>query len=496
MAQDERFVISDEFRRYVKQNLNRFAGEILMLASHPSVSATNQGIEECSAVVEKMMRDLGITTRVLRINGASPLVFGEMKSAVSDRTILFYNHYDVQPVEPLDEWKSPPFKPEIRGGRIFGRGVSDDKGELVSRLKVLETFVALQGHVPCNFKFCFDGEEEVGSPHLEQYVERHAELFRADAVFWEWGGVDEGSRPVVQLGVKGNLVMELALKTMTKDAHGKTSAALPSAAWRMVHFLSQIRDQKGRITIPGWYDDVEKLTLEEAKVVEDEPFDADEYLRIYGAKGFLAGMSAEEARMALATSPTANIQGIWGGYTGPGSKGIVPAEVHCKMNFQLVQNQDPDRLFGLLGQFMRSTGNSDIEVLWHRGEPAARTSHKNRFAQSCIQAGKRIYGRESIIRHSASGSGPMYVIVKKYKIPAVSIGVSAPDSGMHAPNENLRIDLLEKGILWIAETIEEYVGSEGDNAGDRSKEPGARALKRGGSDDPSFRQVGLSRFNR
>ena len=450
-------LVSKNFREFVRQNLNRFAREIMALASQPSVSAKNEGIEECAELVEKMMNELGIRTKVLRMEGSAPLLYGEMKSGRSDKTVLFYNHYDVQPVEPIEEWRSPPFKPETREGRLYGRGVSDDKGELVSRLKILEAFLEADGEIPCNFKFCFDGEEEVGSPHLDQYIGKHRELFRADAVFWEWGGVDEADRPVVQLGVKGNMVLELALRSLAKDAHGKTSAALPSAPWKMVQFLSKIRDETGRIMIEGWYDDVEKLSTEEMNVVQKEPFDAKEYLRVYGAKGFLGGMTPSEAKEALATMPTANISGIWGGYTGPGAKGIVPAEVHCKLNFQLVQHQDPDKLFALFRRFLRKTGNSDIEILWHRGEPAARTSHNNPFAQACIRAGRRVYGKKSVVRHSASGSGPMYVIAKRYKIPAVSIGVSAPDSGMHAPNENLRIDLLEKGILWISETIAGYV---------------------------------------
>src|SRR5207248_2268704 len=162
--------------------------------------------------------------------------------------------YDVQPVDPLDQWKSSPFKPEVRSGRLYGRGVSDDKGELVSRLKILEAYRKIQGDVPCNFKFCFDGEEEIGSPHLNEYI-----------------GIDE-----------------------------------------------------------------------------DRPFDSDEYLRIDGARGFLGEMTASEAKRALATEPTANISGIWAGYSGPGPKGIVPSEIHCKINFQLVQDQSPERLFDLL----------------------------------------------------------------------------------------------------------------------------------------------------
>ena len=427
------------------------------MASIPSISANREEVNDCARAVEEMMKAAGVKTRVLRMNGAPPLLYGECKSSKSQKTVLFYNHYDVQPIEPLGEWRSPPFEPEIRDGRIYGRGVSDDKGELVSRLKILESYVAADGEPPCNFKFCFDGEEEIGSPHLNEYLDENEAMFRADATFWEWGGVDEVGRPVVQLGVKGNLVLELYLRCLSSEAHGKTSAALPSAAWRMVHLLSKIRDERGRVLIPGWYDDVEKLTRAELEILNEEPFDPDQYLENYGAQSFIANMTPMQAKVALATKPTANISGLRSGYQGEGIKGIVPADALCKMNFQLVQNQDPNRLLTIFKEFLKDTTNEDVQILHHRGSPAARTSPESPFAQACAEAGSKVYRKKSIIRLSASGSGPLYMIAKRYRIPAVSVGVSAPDSGMHGPNENLRLDLLEKGILWISETIEHYV---------------------------------------
>ena len=451
-------MLTERLKEFVHQNLSRFSAEIMRLASVPSVSAKREAVDECADLVEEMMKAVGLRTRVLRLNGASPLLYGEMKSSKSAKTILFYNHYDVQPVDPIEQWKSPPFKPEVRDGRIYGRGVSDDKGELISRLKILESYVSTEGEPPCNLKFCFDGEEETGSNHLNQYLAENEPVFKADAVFWEWGGVDELDRPVVQLGVKGNLVLELYLRCLSGEAHGKTSAALPSAPWRMVHLLGKIRDERGRVLIPGWYDEVEKLTPSEQEILEAEPFDAEQYLETYGARSFIDGMSPTEAKAALVTKPTANISGLWSGYLGEGVKGIVPAEAHCKMNFQLVQNQDPDHLLTIFRKFLKKTDNQDVEIISHRGSPAARTSPDSTFAQACIKAGRNVYRKNSVVRLSASGSGPLYMVAKRYNIPAVSVGVSAPDSGMHGPNENLRLDLLEKGILWISETIEQFVG--------------------------------------
>ena len=175
-------MVDSRFQKYVDENLGAFAKEIIRLASQPSVSARGEGIEECASLVERMLNDVGATTRVLRLVGVAPLIYGELKSKRQGKTLMFYNHYDVQPEEPLELWKSPPFKPEIRDGVIYGRGVSDDKGELVSRLKVAEGYLKATGGLPCNLRFCFEGEEETGSTHLGEYVSRYGDLLRADAV--------------------------------------------------------------------------------------------------------------------------------------------------------------------------------------------------------------------------------------------------------------------------------------------------------------------------
>ena len=298
-----------EVRAFVHDNLHRFGDEICRLVAQPSVSARNEGIAECADLVVEMMERLGIRTKVLRMKGAAPLIFGETKAKKSAKVILFYNHYDVQPEQPEEEWKSKPFAPVIKDGRLYGRGVSDDKGELVSRLKLLEAYLSTTGETPCTFKFCFEGEEEVGSPHLDGYVSQNPELFKSDALFWEWGGVDELGRPVVQLGVKGMIYLELAIRTLASDAHSKNAAALPSAPWKLVRVLSAIKDSHEKILVPGWYDQVERLNKDELRVLNDEPFDAEGYKRTFGASEFAGGMSASRAKKSLAFGPDGQHRG-------------------------------------------------------------------------------------------------------------------------------------------------------------------------------------------
>jgi acetylornithine deacetylase/succinyl-diaminopimelate desuccinylase-like protein len=451
--------LSTELKNYIHDNQDRFLRDIARLASQPSVSATNEGVEECGMLVKQMIEEVGGTTKVLRVEGAPPLIYGEVTKSASDRTVLIYNHYDVQPVEPLDLWKSPPFKPEIRDGRMYGRGVSDDKGQLVARLKLIESYLKVHDNLPCKIKFCFEGEEEVGSGHLEEYVTKNPELFRCDAVLWEYGKIDNEGRPVLSLGVKGMMYLEFVVKTLNQDAHSMYAAALPNPVWRLSRLLNLMKDAHEHIMIPGWYDDVRKLTPEEMKVLEAEPSEADGLLATYGAREFVDGISLADARLALVSGPTANVAGIWGGYTGKGSKTVLPSEVHCKMDFRLVPDQDPDKLFERLKDFLSSNGFSDVDINTMTMEPAARTSYNGLWAQSALRAALEVFGVKPVIELSSAGTGPLYVFTRRYKSEAIDIGFAPDDDAIHAPNENIRIDYLEKGMIWMGETLENYAAA-------------------------------------
>jgi acetylornithine deacetylase/succinyl-diaminopimelate desuccinylase-like protein len=448
-------------RDYIHDNQDRFLKDIARLSSQPSVSATNEGVEECALLVKKMIEEIGGTTRLLRLDGVAPLVYGEIVKPGSSKTVLFYNHYDVQPVEPLSLWKSPPFEPEIRDGRMYGRGVSDDKGQLVARLKLIESYLKVKGEPPCNIKFCFEGEEEVGSGHLDQYVAKNAEMFKSDAVLWEYGSINAEGRPVVSLGVKGMIYVELVVKTLNRDAHSMYAAALPNPVWRLVQLLSILKDSKGRILVPGWYDHLTGLSADELKVLREEPFEAEDLLSIYGAKGFAGGISADDAKMALVTGPTGNIAGIWGGYTGQGSKTVLPSEVHVKMDFRLVPGQDPDELYGSFTRYLASNGFSDVTVQKMTMEPAARTSYTSPWAQAAIRAARDVFGVKPVIELSSPGTGPLYVFSRRYRADAVDMGFAPHDDAIHAPNENIRLDYLEKGMVWMGQTIEDYIADAG-----------------------------------
>jgi len=452
-------VLDEKVADYIHDNQGRFVKDIIRLASQPSVSARKEGIVECANIVKSMVEEIGGKARLLELPGAAPLVYGEVKSSKSDKTVLFYNHYDVQPEVPLELWKSPPFKPEIRDGRLYGRGVSDDKGELVSRLKLVESYMKIDGEPPCNVKFCFEGEEEVGSTNLEAYVNKYPDLFKSDAVIWEYGKIDGEGRPVVGLGVKGMIYLELTVRSLSQDAHSMYAAALPSAVWRLVKLLNLIKDSNERILIPGWYDKVKDLEDDELRLLEEQPSEAQELLSTYGAKEFAGGMSLAQAKKSLVERPTANIAGIWAGYTAQGSKTVLPAEAHCKMDFRLVPNQDPDELFAKFVSYLKSNGYGDVEIVKETMEPAARTSYKSELAQAAIKGAKEVFQKDPVIEISSAGTGPLYIFTRRYGVAGLDIGISPVDAALHAPNENIRLDYLEKGMLWLGATIENYLAT-------------------------------------
>jgi len=428
---------------------------LVKLGSQPSVSARGEGIAECAKLVAGLLHELGAAPKVYDLGEGSPVVAGEIKSKRNPRrTILFYNHYDVQPPEPLELWETPPFTPTVKDGRMYGRGVSDDKAELVGRLSLTRAFLEASGDVPCNFKFLFEGEEEIGSVHLHEYAKRYPQIFDADAVIWEFGGVDHKDRPNVVLGVKGILYVELTAKHAKRDAHSSIGAIVDNPAWRLVGALNTLK-QGERILIPGWYDDVKRLTKEELKLVKEQPYAAADVKRDLGISRFIGGMSVEEAKRALVNKPTCTICGLYSGYTGKGSKTVLPSEAFAKVDFRLVPDQDPDDLHRKLVKHLVRQGYADVKVTYSEGEKAKRTPPGSPIAIAARESAKAVFATKPVVTVSSAATGPMYL----FEAPCVAIGGGNPFSHAHAPNENVRLDLFVKGMKWVADTANRFAAS-------------------------------------
>lgn len=441
--------------------------DLQTLIRQPSVSAKKRGLVECANLVAQIMAKAGICSEVLYIEDdprpggdqhpVPPIVYGEVKSKANPngKTLLFYNHYDVQPEEPLELWNSDPFSGEVRGNYLFGRGSADDKGELITRIKAVEYYLAEYGDVPCNIKFMVEGEEEVGSVHVEAYLQKYKQKLACNGVIWEFGYVDSKDRPVISLGMKGLLYVELISRGPERDAHSSLAVLIENPAWRLVKALNSLRDIDGRILIRDWYADVRQFNADELEVISNEPFDEQEFKKEYGISRFVNNLQGVEIRKALVAGPTCNIAGFDSGYTGEGAKTVLPATARVKIDFRLVPDMMPERQLALLKNHLKETGFADIEVVLIHGEAAARTNIKDPFVSIIVAAAKEVFG-ETIISVSSAGTGPMHSFVKVLKSSCVSIGSTFVFARIHSPNEFARIDLLNKTTKCMGRIIEKF----------------------------------------
>jgi acetylornithine deacetylase/succinyl-diaminopimelate desuccinylase-like protein len=440
---------------YLEKNLEASTAELARLCAQPSVGAQNLGMRECADLVAGMLRARDFEVRVMDTDGA-PVVFGERKGR-SNKTLLFYNHYDVQPPEPLELWDSPPFEPTLRDGKLYARGVSDDKGHIVSRLHALDSLLAA-GELPCNIKFIIEGEEETSSVHLHEFIEENQDLLKADACIWEFGGVDHRDRPMQHLGMRGICYVELSVETARIDAHsGLGGSIFSNAAWRLVWALNTLKTPDEHIRLPGHYDEVVPPSQRDLELMTALPEVADEYKQRYGVDHFLKGLDGGvELRVAEVFEPTCTICGLTSGYQGPGSKTVLPARASAKVDFRLVPDQHPEQVLLRLRKHLDAEGFSDVEITYLGGEPPARTDPDDPFVQLVAQTAEPIYGYPQQLVPMIGGSGPNYPFIHILKLPVATAGVGYPGAQAHAPNENMRIDLYLKGAKHIARIIGEF----------------------------------------
>jgi acetylornithine deacetylase/succinyl-diaminopimelate desuccinylase-like protein len=443
--------------KFVDKNMSGLISQLQILIRQPSVSAKNEGIEECAKLVAKIMKKNGIPSNILRLKkGVAPIVYGEIKSKKNPKkTILFYNHYDVQPAEPFNLWDDAPFSGKIKGNKIFGRGSSDDKGELITRIKAVQAYLQTTGDVPCNVKFVIEGEEETGSANIEKYLKKFKKKFSCDGVIWEFGYVDVKNRPIVGLGMKGLLFVELSKKESIRDAHSSLAVIIKNPAWRLIEAISSLRDSKGKILIKDWYKEVKPFTKSDLKILKKEPFEESSFKKEFGIRNFVDNKKGLEIKKALVGGATCNIAGFVSGYTGKGAKTVLPGEALAKIDFRLVPEMDPHKQVSRLRNHLKAKGFGDITIKVYHGESAARTSPLDPFATQVKKAADETYGK-SILNISNAGTGPMYSFKKILNAPCISIGSTYMFSRIHSPNEFTRIDLLKKTTKCICQILEKF----------------------------------------
>jgi acetylornithine deacetylase/succinyl-diaminopimelate desuccinylase-like protein len=432
--------------RYIAEHRPGWMEELRELCAIPSVSARHQAIDECAALVARMLERRGFAATVSETAG-HPIVLAHAGGADRDRTLLFYNHYDVQPPEPLELWESPPFELTEREGAVFARGSKDDKGEFVCRLAALDAVRAVNGSYPCDITWLAEGEEEVGSPSLPDWVEAHAEKLKADAAIWEEGGIEQDETPIVRLGARGLLYVELSVQVIARDAHSGQANLLPNAAWRLVWALASLKGADERVLIPGFYDAVRPPTPRQEELLQAMPKGAEDVIAEFGVKDLLGGVT--DVNRAY-FSPTANLAGIGGGYQGEGSKTVIPARAMAKLDFRLVPDQDPHDINAKLRRHLDASGFEDIAIEVLGAERPGLTDPDAPVVKLNGEIGAEVYGRPARVTPLTGGTTPMYLFTER-GVPVVAPGIGwGAMNRAHSPNEFMRLKDFDRAAQHLA----------------------------------------------
>jgi acetylornithine deacetylase/succinyl-diaminopimelate desuccinylase-like protein len=439
---------------HVEAHADQYLARLKRACAQPSISAQGVGLAEMAELTASMLRDVGFRVELVSAGGP-PVVLGQMVGS-GPRTLLFYNHYDVQPVDPIDEWTSPPFEPEVREGKLYGRGTADNKGAIVSRVCALEAYLAHHEALPVNVIWVIEGEEEIGSQHLDRFVAQHEELLRgATGCAWEAGGKNAREQYEIALGCKGLLYVELRAREASCDLHSALAAIVGNPAWRLVWALNTLKGPDERVRIPGFYDNVRPISPAQQQTLAEWDYPEEETRTLYGLDAFLGELGGDQLKERLIFGPTCNIDGFHSGYGGPGSKTVLPCEASAKLDFRLVPDQDPAQILRLLRAHLDAEGFSDVEIASNEGERPSAGDPAHPFVQAAARTAEGIYGHRPTLIPMMSGTGPVYELCGQFGVPIVTVGVGYAGSRGHAPDENIRVSDFIAGTQYIAALLEE-----------------------------------------
>lgn len=446
---------------YLKKNQLRFVRELCEYVRFPSVSAQPKyakAMRSCAGWVASHCRAIGLEAQVCQTD-FHPIVIAKTprKRSLHKPHFMVYGHYDVQPPEPFDLWQSPPFEPRIQGRLMYGRGASDNKGQNLAHLKAVEAYLKTGTDLPCNLTFVIEGEEEVGSESLAGFLSQHRRELACDAVVVSDTGLPEKNLPALTCSLRGIAAFELTVHGPSRDLHsGVFGGSINNPAFALCQLLAQLRDKNGRITVPGFYDDVRKLTLRERKQIARIPFNARAYKKFLGVPGLYGehGYTPGEQR---GVRPTLEINGLTSGYQGEGSKTIIPAWARVKITCRLVPTQDPTKIVKAVAKHLRKLCPPGVRVEIEHGHGAEPywMEADGRQAQAALRALKKAFGKEPVLLHEG-GSIPIVNLFKKILgADSLLVGLALPDDNSHSPNEKFDLDVFTKGQVMSAHLWQE-----------------------------------------
>lgn len=451
---------------YIDRNRQRFVDEVIAFLRIPSVSARSEhkpDMQACAEFLAARMREAGLDDVEIVPTEGHPVVIGQRLRAPGRPTLLFYGHYDVQPVDPLDEWTAPPFEPVIRDGRLYARGSADDKGQVYLHLKALEAYLRTAGELPVNLKLVIEGEEEVGSRNLEPVLRKHADRLRCDAVLISDTPMLRPDLPSICVGLRGLAYFEIRVSGPKQDLHsGSYGGSVVNPANALAEIIAKLKDEKGRVTIPHFYDRVKPLSPQERASLESLPFTETEFQDEVGVPALGGGEEGFRPLERIWARPTLDVNGFLSGYTGEGSKTIIPARAMAKVSMRLVPDQDPDEIIALFEAHVRAIAPRGVrlEILRLHGAHPWSEDPKGPLFQAAARSLQRAFGREPVFTREG-GSIPVVPLFQKiFGARCLLLGFALPGCNAHSPNEWISLDLYHKGIHTVAALYDELKGTE------------------------------------
>ena len=446
---------------YIKKNKENYINELKEFLSIPSISTlpeNKKDILKCAQFVSDKLKEAGMSRVEIFKTEGHPIVYGEWLGAPGKPTVLVYGHYDVQPVDPIELWDSPPFEPVIKDGKIFARGATDDKGQLYMHIKSVEAFFKITGSLPLNIKYLIEGEEEIGSSNLETFINHHKDLLKCDAVLISDTALYEAGSPALTYGLRGIAYTEIEITGPNRDLHsGEYGGAVANPINVLADIISKLHDKNGRITIPGFYDDVIKLTKKEKENFKKLKFSEKKFaknLKVAELKGE-KGYSTIERIWAR---PTLDCNGITGGFTGKGAKTIIPSKVSAKISMRLVPDQKPQKIFKLFSKYIKEIAPKSVKVKvanLQGGDPCS-TPLGDRATIAASKAMEKTFGKKTVFIREGGSIPIVSEFSNNLKAPVVLMGLGLNSENLHSPNEHFNLNHFELGIISSANFLKEY----------------------------------------
>ena len=447
---------------FVAQNRNRLLAELKDFLRIPSISTLPEhrpDISQAASFVAKSLSAAGLENVEVIPTGGHPLVYADWLHAAGKPTVLCYGHYDVQPADPRELWTTPPFEPAVRGGNLYGRGTADDKGQMYMHIKAVEALHSLRGTLPVNLKFLIEGEEEIGGASIAGYVAANAKKLRADVALVSDTAMYAEGLPTLCIGLRGLIYAEVEAAGPSRDLHsGLYGGAAPNAVAGLVELLAKAKDANGVIQIPGIYDGVEEPEAAELASWRQLPFSEERFLATEVGSAQLTGEPTRTVLERVWSRPTFEVHGIAGGFTGAGSKTVIPAKATAKVSFRLVPKQDPDRVIGAFREWVRKQTpkgiRTEVRILNASGAVVVNPDHPAIHAAS--RAFEQVFGKPTVFIRSGGSIPVVGDFSRHLGIPSVLMGFGLPDDGLHSPNEKFSLENYYRGIVTIANFFDQY----------------------------------------